>query len=272
MSGYTKLFSSITDSTIWAAPDTTRIVWITMLAMADQYGYVGASVPGLAARARVSIDACVAALKSFSEPDEWSRTTLYEGRRIALSDGGWVLINHAKYRAAVDTEVRREKSRVAMAELRKKRSTNLLTEVIEVNKKSQELAQAEAEAEAKPLTTNTTGAQKRTPFVKPSIEEVEAYCQERRNDVSVASWFDHYDTNGWKVGRNSMKDWRASIRTWERNERGNGNGKTQQHSKPSLAERATNARKEYERSIGLGDTVRAIDGEFVGTYEPPVRT
>lgn len=122
MSGYyTKLDSGITDSTIWQAPDTTRLVWITMLAMADQNGYVGASMPGLAGRARVSLEACIAAIHTLESPDEWSRTRENEGRRIGPAEGGWVLLNHAKYRAKQSAEDRRERSRLAMQELRANR-------------------------------------------------------------------------------------------------------------------------------------------------------
>lgn len=52
MSGYTKLFSSIIDSTIWRESKETKIVWITMLAKADRYGVVEASLPGLADAAK----------------------------------------------------------------------------------------------------------------------------------------------------------------------------------------------------------------------------
>lgn len=118
MSGFTKLFASITDSSIWRAPDTTRLVWITMLAMADKNGYVAASVPGLADRSRVSLEACIAALEAFQQPDEWSRTKDYEGRRIAECDGGWLLLNHAKYRAERAADERRDYMRNLMAERR----------------------------------------------------------------------------------------------------------------------------------------------------------
>jgi hypothetical protein len=53
-------------------------------------------------------------------------------------------------------------------------------------------------------------------FVKPTIEEVKAYCVERSNTVDADKWFDYYQSNGWRVGRNPMKDWRAAIRTWEK--------------------------------------------------------
>jgi hypothetical protein len=150
MSGYTKLFSSITDSTIWTEPDATRLVWITMLAMADQNGHVAASVPGLAARARVSLDDCLKALETFKAPDQWSRTKEFEGRRITECDGGWILLNHQKYREKRDADDRREQARLAMQKLRASRK---LTDVNNVIHSSPELTQAEADTEASPSST-----------------------------------------------------------------------------------------------------------------------
>ena len=54
-------------------------------------------------------------------------------------------------------------------------------------------------------------------FVHPTLEEVAEYCRSRGNKVNAQHWFDHYSANGWKVGRNAMKDWRAAVRNWERN-------------------------------------------------------
>jgi hypothetical protein len=54
-------------------------------------------------------------------------------------------------------------------------------------------------------------------FKKPSMEELELYCQERQNKVDIFKFYNFYESNGWKVGKNPMKDWRASIRTWEAN-------------------------------------------------------
>jgi len=145
MSGFTKLFSSITDSTIWQEPDATRIVWITMLAMADQRGIVNASVPGLASRARVELQACIAALERLSSPDEWSRTKDNDGRRIAEVDGGWILLNHGKYRAERSKIDRNEYQRKLMAE---RRAAAKLATVSRISRSEPGLAQAEAEAEA----------------------------------------------------------------------------------------------------------------------------
>lgn len=54
-------------------------------------------------------------------------------------------------------------------------------------------------------------------FQPPSIEEVKLYCLERGNLVDPTKWISHYEANGWKVGRNPMKDWKAAVKTWETN-------------------------------------------------------
>lgn len=53
-------------------------------------------------------------------------------------------------------------------------------------------------------------------FRKPTLDEVQAYCQERDNHVDAAQFIDYYESKGWMVGRNPMKDWKACVRTWER--------------------------------------------------------
>ena len=52
-------------------------------------------------------------------------------------------------------------------------------------------------------------------FVKPTLEEVTAYCEERKNGISAQQFMDFYESKGWKVGNQPMKDWKASVRTWE---------------------------------------------------------
>ena len=55
-------------------------------------------------------------------------------------------------------------------------------------------------------------------FKKPTLEEVEDYCKQRQNNINPEHFIDYYEANGWKVGKNSMKDWKAAIRTWEKRE------------------------------------------------------
>ncbi|WP_147613039.1 DUF6291 domain-containing protein [Treponema pectinovorum] len=52
-------------------------------------------------------------------------------------------------------------------------------------------------------------------FVKPTVEEIAEYCAQRNNKINAQSFFDFYESKGWKIGSVKMKDWKASVRTWE---------------------------------------------------------
>ena len=52
-------------------------------------------------------------------------------------------------------------------------------------------------------------------FVKPTFEEVKEYCLSRKNNIDAQQFIDFYESKGWKVGNQSMKDWKACVRTWE---------------------------------------------------------
>ena len=98
MAGYTPFFNSIVTSSIWNEDNATRVVWITMLALADKNGVVEGAIPGLATVARVSIEECERALQVLKTPDNYSRTADHEGKRIHDIDGGWQIYNFAKFR------------------------------------------------------------------------------------------------------------------------------------------------------------------------------
>lgn len=70
-------------------------------------------------------------------------------------------------------------------------------------------------------TTQQTGKPSCTPthFLRPTVEEVAEYCAERKNGVDAQRFVDFYASKGWLIGKNPMKDWRACVRTWEREER-----------------------------------------------------
>lgn len=108
--GYTKLFGSILDSTIWLEDLHVKVVWITMLAMSDRDGIVEGSIPGLAKRAGVAVPQCEESLDKFLAPDKYSRSQDFDGRRIEVVDGGWRLLNREKYRDKLDAEDQREKA------------------------------------------------------------------------------------------------------------------------------------------------------------------
>ena len=100
--------------------------------------------------------------------------------------------------------------------------TNVQTKVRRISEKSPPEIEIELEKEIKIEKEIDTKANKSPNkakrFVKPTLSEIEQYCIERNNNVNAEQFFDYYESNGWKVGKNSMKDWKACVRTWERNE------------------------------------------------------
>ena len=100
--------------------------------------------------------------------------------------------------------------------------TNVQTNLRQISEKSppeielEKDIEIEIEKEIHSSAKSTTTKRKR--FDKPSISEIKQYCIERNNNVNAEQFFDHYESNGWKVGKNSMKDWKAAVRTWERSE------------------------------------------------------
>lgn len=139
--GFTKLFNTIVTSTIWQEDDNVRIVWITMLAIADAYGVVSASVPGLASIANVSLESTESALKNLESPDPYSRTKDFDGRRIQAIDGGWQVLNYLKYRRMLSEEDRREYKAKWIANKRRLQSTT-----VDSRQCLRKSTQAEAEA------------------------------------------------------------------------------------------------------------------------------
>jgi hypothetical protein len=117
---YAKLFTSITESSLWSEPKEVRLLFVTMLAKADQDGFVEASIPGLARVANLTIGETEASLKVLLSPDPYSKNPANEGRRIAEIPGGFLLLNYEDYRARRSTEERREYMRQYMQDYRTK--------------------------------------------------------------------------------------------------------------------------------------------------------
>lgn len=81
----------------------------------------------------------------------------------------------------------------------------------------------ESESESNPSVCTPAHAQgdtqkQRKRFVKPSVDQIREYCQERCNSVDPEKFFDFYESKGWVIGKEPMKDWKACVRTWEKSE------------------------------------------------------
>lgn len=79
---------------------------------------------------------------------------------------------------------------------------------------AEEIQQAITETTTETTTEESAKTKKR--FSPPSVADVRLYCIERKNGIDAEAFVDHYNSNGWMVGRNRMKDWRAAVRQWER--------------------------------------------------------
>lgn len=84
-------------------------------------------------------------------------------------------------------------------------------------------------------TFGSTKESRRQTFVKPTLEEVRAYCLERKNRVNAEKFWDYYNSNGWRVGKNPMKDWKAAVRTWEQSDKRGGQRITNPYYDPNEA-------------------------------------
>ena len=223
--GYTKLFSTIVTSSIWTADDATRIVWITMLAISDKNGEIHAAIPGLARLAGVSLEACEKAVLTFLSPDPYSRTKEDEGRRLEVIDGGWLLINHAKYRRMASDEERKEQSAIRQQRFRDRHAKNnspvtppsrnnngkesIVTQ--ESRQKSHSEAKADSHTKAVPEVQKPAKSEG-----KGTQLELEAYAVEIGLPASDGTaMFDHWTANGWKNGSTASKCWRAGMRKWK---------------------------------------------------------
>jgi hypothetical protein len=66
---------------------------------------------------------------------------------------------------------------------------------------------------------NDNNNNKENKFIPPSVEDVAEYCNSRSNGICAASFIDSYKSKGWMVGKSKMKDWKAAVRTWEKNKK-----------------------------------------------------
>tara|TARA_R110002020_G_scaffold9069_4_gene36279 strand:- start:2220 stop:2834 length:615 start_codon:yes stop_codon:yes gene_type:complete len=69
--------------------------------------------------------------------------------------------------------------------------------------------------------TNLTDNNKKARFKKPKLEEIKNYCQERNNNVDPEAFINFYESKGWQIGKETMKSWKACVRTWETRDKEN---------------------------------------------------
>lgn len=100
-------------------------------------------------------------------------------------------------------------------------------------------------------------------FVKPTLEEVEEYCKERKNNINAERFIDHYEANGWVQGKNKpIKDWKACVRTWEKNQ--NYYKQQKEEIIPDWFDKDLNEDKN-KKEVDLNDEQRELINKILGS-------
>jgi len=199
----------------------TRYTFMMMLAISDATGHVIGTDVAIARRINMPAPLFIRCVKRLQLPDEDSNSKEEEGRRLIPSQGerGYKIVNYQSYRDIRDEDERREYMRTYMQQYRAKKRPALA----DVNNSKEQLlllANAEGEGEeevdgeekAKGLRSRKDNA--KTPYLSEAI----AYGADiGMSSEEVKSWFDHFESNGWKVsGKTPMKDWKAAMRNGKR--------------------------------------------------------
>lgn len=137
-----------------------------------------------------------------------------EGWSEHLQRVGWLLINEQSLVMPGFTTWlgRSAKRRLKDAQRKRESRANVSAKCPQQNGQKPDHRTEEKRTEQKSKKKST----KRKTFVKPTVQAVREYCRERNNNVNADQFIDHYESNGWLVGKNPMKDWKAAVRTWER--------------------------------------------------------
>lgn len=138
---------------------------------------------------------------------------------IEIIDNVITIPNWNKHQTLDAYEKKKERDRLYQAERRA--NQRALIEKSSDNKTTPSsyvaISDKEIEEDKEKDKDNSIVEPKRKRFTPPTLEEVQAYCYERNNGVDAQRFIDYYTSNGWQVGKNKMKDWKAAVRTWERN-------------------------------------------------------
>lgn len=214
-----------------------------MLALADKNGEVAGSVPGLARLAAVPVDACRAALQKFLSPDPDSRSKDDGGRRIEEIDGGWLLLNHAKYRKMASKEEQIEKATARTRRYRARKERNVTS--TDVYGPSTPVHDISTDADAEADTEEDTEQKRREDSESAPARKTKGSAHGRGSrlaedwqptqalsDFARDQGLDPQETRErfrdyWIAQpgqRGSKVDWEATWRNWCRNNAGRFNG------------------------------------------------
>ena len=132
---------------------------------------------------------------------------------VEVIDNIMMISNWEKYQNIDGLEKIREQNRIRKQNQRlREKETKLLGHVTVTQSHATDIDK-ELDIDKKEEKNNSKAKR----FKKPSVEDIETYCNERNNNINPNAFYDYYESKDWMIGKNRMKDWKAAIRTWERN-------------------------------------------------------
>lgn len=202
--------------------DSMIVIWIKLLCLAgttndNGYVYLTKEIPYtdqmLSAQFNRPLTTIQAAMKLFE-----TFGMIESDRNGTISVANW-----EKYQNVVGMELVREQARVRAQKHRDK------VKAIEAVTLRVTLRNGEVTQQNKNKINNTKkeSIKEKSRFAAPTLTEVQTYCVERNNNINAEQFIDFYESKGWMIGKNHMKDWHAAIRTWERKEQKNGRAKSE---------------------------------------------
>lgn len=208
--------------------DALLVVWIKLIALAGKtndggYIYISEEIPYTEDMLAIIMNKPIATIRLATQ-------TFISLGMIENDTKGIYLVNFEKHQSLDKMEKIKEQNRLRKQKERERKkleASNIVTS--HANVTQCHATDIDKDKDLDKDKENNKEPPKR--FTKPTLEEVQAYCQERQNGVDAQKWYNYYEAVGWKVGRNPMKDWKASVRTWERTEK---NGTHKQSNKSTF--------------------------------------
>lgn len=201
--GWAKIYRSLSDHWLWEdKPFSKGQAWIDLLLLVN-HSEKKTMIDGRLET--VSVGQTITSTRKLCDRWGWSNTKVRnflkmlenESMIIVKSDSKKTVINIVNYSVYQDSDNKKETV--------KRQSSDSQTTVKHTNKN---------EKNEKNEKNNIRR------FTPPTYEQVSSYCLERNNNVDAHRFVDHYEANGWMRGKTKMKDWKAAVRFWERNDGG----------------------------------------------------
>ena len=217
-------------------PASTQCLYFHMLLRADDDGFlknaktimrtVGASPDDvkllIAKQYLIPFDTGIMAIKhwrihNYIKKDRYKPTDCEEIKLLEVNEKGeYILAEPVRNQVGSNMEPSCIQSGTTLEPVRNQVGSNMEPQVRDRDRDRLEIGKdRESSRKRSSANNSTTAAQK---FKKPTLEELKAYIAENRYTFSAEAFMDYYESNGWKVGRNPMKSWQATCRTWQRHE------------------------------------------------------